>query len=175
MGARLRLLRAAWAGDCGPLSGGAARRAGVRPATRIRADLAGLQGGRSTGRCRAPLLNLLLLGAEALPRGGVVALAGTTRGGIVLTVEGKAAAWPPGLAEALADPGAVPLDNPRAVQPPVAVMLAQAAGASLSLRGRRRWPPTRRPRSCWQRVNPIFGSPRQPPPRTGARDGWTSC
>lgn len=135
MGARLRLLRAAWAGDCGPLSvPQLAELAGGLP-PRIRADLAGLHGGPFDGPLSRALLNLLLLGAEALPRGGVVALAGSDQGGIVLTAEGKAAAWPPGLAAALVDPGSVPLDNPREVQPPVTVMLAQAAGRHLSLQG----------------------------------------
>ena len=79
------------------------------------------------------MLNLLLLAVEALPRRGVVALSSQPDGDVVITVEGAAAAWPPGLAQALVDPATVALDNPRAVQAPVAVVLARAAGLRLSL------------------------------------------
>lgn len=133
MVARLRLLRAAWAGDCGPLTVAQIAELASGLPTRIRVDLAALHDGPFDGPMSRAVLNLLLLGTEALPRGGVLALATTARGDIVATVEGKGSAWPPGLAEALADPGAAPLDNPRAVQPPVAAMLAHAAGARLSL------------------------------------------
>ncbi len=131
MAARLRLLRAAWAGDCGPLSVPqlAELTAGLPP--RVRADLTGLRGpfDGPVARC---LLNLMLMAVEALPRGGVVSLA-TADAGILVSIQGKGAAWPPDLAMALIDPSSVPIDNPRAVQPPVAVMLAQAAGRPLSV------------------------------------------
>ncbi len=130
---RLRLLRAAWAGDCGPLSVAqlAALAAGLPP--RVSVELGALRGGPFDGPLARTLLNLLLLGAEALPRGGVVTLADGDGNDIVLTVAGKAAAWPAELAQALVEPGSVSLDSPRAIQLPVTVMLARAAGRQLAL------------------------------------------
>ena len=130
---RLRLLRAAWAGDCGPLgvTDLAALAAGLP--SRVRTELGGLRGAPFDGRLARALLNLVLLGAEALPRGGVVTLAGGAGEDILLTVAGKAAVWPAGLDQALVDPSGVSLDNPRAVQAPVTVMLARAAGRRLAM------------------------------------------
>ena len=132
LAARLRLLRAAWAGECGPLSRTeiVALAAGLPP--RVRVDLQGLRNSPFEGPLARTLLNLLLLGVEALPRGGVVTLAAGDDA-ITVSLAGKAASWPAGLADALADPYAVPLDNPRAVQPPLTVILAQAAGLTLSM------------------------------------------
>jgi histidine phosphotransferase ChpT len=133
LGARLKLLRAAWAGDCGPLTIGQLTELASGLPSRVRADLAALRDEPFDGPMSRALLNLLLLGAEALPRGGVVALSSNDLGGILVTVKGRAAAWPANLAQALLDPRAVPIDNPRAVQPTMAVMLAQAAGRRLSM------------------------------------------
>ncbi len=133
MGARLKLLRAAWAGDCGPLSVPQLIELAAGLPSRVQADLGALQEGLFDGPVSRALLNLLLLGAEALPRGGVVALSSNGTGGILVTVKGKGAGWPAGLAQALLDPLAVPIENPRAVQPPIAVMLVQAAGRRLSM------------------------------------------
>jgi histidine phosphotransferase ChpT len=133
MGARLKLLRAAWSGDCGPLNVGQLTELASGLPSRVRADLAALRDGPFDGPVSRALLNLLLLGAEALPRGGVVALSSSDSGGILVTVKGRAAAWPANLAQALLDPRAVSIESPRAVQPPVAVMLALAAGRRLSM------------------------------------------
>ena len=133
MGARLKLLRAAWAGDCGPLNVSQLSELASGLPSRVRADLSGLQDEPFDGPVSRALINLLLLGAEALPRGGIVALASNDSGGILLTVRGKSAAWPANLAQALLNPRAVSIESPRAVQPPMAVMLAQAAGRRLSM------------------------------------------
>lgn len=133
MGARLKLLRVAWAGDTSPLSIGQLTELASGLPSKIRVDLSGLRGGPFDGPVSRALINLLLLGAEALPRGGVVALSGNDAGGIRMTVTGKSAAWPANLSQALLDPRAVSIENPRAVQPPVAVMLARAAGRRLSM------------------------------------------
>ncbi len=132
---RLRLLRAAWAGDCGPLSVDQLAVLAAGLPSRVSTRLDGLRGGPFEARLSRALLNLLLLGTEALPRGGVLTLASDEGDGILLTVTGKAAAWPAGLAQALVEPAGVALDNPRAVQPPVTVLLAQAAGRRLTMAG----------------------------------------
>ena len=133
MGARLRLLRAAWAGDCGPLTVAQMQELATGLPPRIQTDLTGLQNGPFDGPTARTLLNMMILGMEALPRGGTVKLSSTEGGDFILSVEGKGSAWPAGLDQALIDPSAVSLDNPRAVQPPITAMLARAAGRRLSL------------------------------------------
>ena len=133
MAARLRLLRAAWTADGGPLSPEQLVKLAAGLPGRVRADLSGLEGGVFQEPVARVLLNLLILGAEALPRGGVVAMSGQPDGDVLTTVQGPAAAWPPGLPLALADLAAVPLDDPRTVQPPLVAMLARSAGLRLSL------------------------------------------
>ncbi|WP_158742545.1 histidine phosphotransferase family protein [Acidisphaera sp. L21] len=133
MGSRLRLLRTAWAGDCGPQSTAQLVELAAGLPSRVKADLSDLPATTFDGPVARALINLLLLGAEALPRGGVVALSGSGSGEILVTVSGKAAAWPAGLPQALIDPMSVSLDNPRAVQPPITVLLAQDAGRRLSI------------------------------------------
>lgn len=132
LAARLRLLRAAWGGDCGPMGPTELLQLAQGLPPRVRVDLQGLRGDAFDAPLSRILLNLLLLAVEALPRGGVISLAGDD-GSIAVSVEGKAAGWPAGLAQALAEPHGVALDNPRAVQPPVTAILAQAAGHRLSM------------------------------------------
>jgi histidine phosphotransferase ChpT len=129
---RLRLLRAAWAGECGPMDAAdlAKLAAGLPP--RVKVELGGLVGQFSTQAARV-LINLLLLGMEALPRGGTISLSGAPGQDVLLAVSGAHAAWPSGLASALADPMAARLDDPRQVQAPLVAQLAQAAGLRLSL------------------------------------------
>lgn len=132
MVARLKLLRAAWAGDCGPLNRGriADLAAGLPP--RVRVSLDGLQSEPFNGPVARVLLNLLLLGGDALPMGGTVMLAGDAQGGIVVTLEGQSVRWDAGLAAALLDPALLPPSEPRTVQMPLTIRLAQAAGMRLS-------------------------------------------
>ncbi len=131
MARRVRLLRAAWAGDCGPLdaAGLAELAAGLPP--RVTAELGGLHPGKHEGPAARVLVNLLLLAAEALPRGGAVSLSGQPGGDILVAVQGASAAWPAALWTALADPAGAAFE-PRDVQPPFVVMLARAAGLRLS-------------------------------------------
>jgi histidine phosphotransferase ChpT len=82
------------------------------------------------------LLNAVLLAGEALPRGGTVRLAGDPAAEVAVLPEGPGAAWPRGLATALAAGGLDPDDpapSARAVQAPFLVALAAASGARLSL------------------------------------------
>ncbi len=129
--ARLRLLRAAWAGDSGPLERSQIEElAGGLPA-RVRTDLAGLTDTVFDGQTARLLLNLVMLGAEALPAGGEVALSGGLPAGIVLAVSGPSVAWHAGLGPAMLDLAAAP-GEPRAVQIPLTLRLVQAAGLRLS-------------------------------------------
>ena len=129
---RIRLLRAAWGGDCGALSAPALAELAAGLPERVRVELDGL-----TGEFAAPvarvLVNMLLLGIEALPRGGAISLRGAPGEAVLLEVKGSPARWPAGLARALADPAGAVLDDPRGVQGPLAVGLARLAGLRLSL------------------------------------------
>jgi histidine phosphotransferase ChpT len=129
---RLQLLRAAWAGDCGPMN--RSRLAGLTAGLpgRVKAKLDELSPGPFDGPLARVLLNLLMLGAEALPSGGVVALSGEPATGIILTVEGRSVRWDAGLASALLDPPSAPATDPRMVQMPLTARLAHAAGLRLS-------------------------------------------
>ncbi len=131
MGARLRLLRAAWSGDCGPLNAAQLAELALGLPSRVRTELGGLRGDFPLPTSRV-LVNLLLLGGEALPRGGVVALSGQPGGDVMATVEGPIAAWPAAFAVCLVG-GKLAFDDPRLVQAPLVVLLARAAGLRLSL------------------------------------------
>lgn len=136
---RLILLRAAW-GEVGDALDGAglARLASGLPGRRVRADLSGIAGDVVFGPMASRLLlNVMLLGAECLPRGGTVRLAGDPAGGIVALIDGPQAAWPESLPGLIAAP-ATASDllreaSPRDIQAPMTIMMAAAAGQSLSL------------------------------------------
>jgi histidine phosphotransferase ChpT len=132
LAARLRLIRAAWVGDGTPLDlAELARLAQGLAERRVRLDLSAL----APATVFAPpvgrvILNLVLLGAEALPGGGTVWLemAGPD---LVIGIAGPRAQWPAGLAAALA--GEAAIDGPRGLQAPLTVLLARAAGLHVSL------------------------------------------
>ena len=129
---RLQLSRAAWAGDCGALdaAGLADLATGLPP--RIHLEAGGLTG-RFPPKIARILVNMLLLAVDALPRGGAISLSGAPESDVVLIASGPQAAWPAGLALTLANPHEAPLDEPRAVQAPLAALLALDAGLRLSL------------------------------------------
>jgi histidine phosphotransferase ChpT len=133
LGARLRLLRAAWGGDAEALDGPALERLAEGLPPRVRLDAAGLAPAPFPPGAAGLVLNLLLLGAEALPRGGVVSLSGGREAGVVLAVAGPRAAWPEELAGLLsgAETVASALGQPRRVQAPFMALLARARGARL--------------------------------------------
>ena len=158
--ARIRLLRAAWGGDCGALdveaigalvaSGLGRKRVTIDLSGLARSgDLSGLartgdlSGPARTGHGQPPLapatarllLNVLMLGTESLPGGGTLACAGELDGDILITITGPRAAWPAGLAACLADPGAAGpmLQDPRSLQVPLIALLASRPGPRLSL------------------------------------------
>lgn len=80
------------------------------------------------------LLNLLLLAAEGLPRGGDVVATGNPAE-FVLAISGPRAIWPGGLAACIANPQAAwaVLEDPRKVQMALTVLLAAAFGIRLSM------------------------------------------
>ncbi len=133
---RLRLLRAAWAGQPEPLDltrltalaqGLAARRVGL--------DVSGLP---TETVFPAPIgrlvLNLLLLAGESLPQGGVLRLDGGSSD-LVARLHGPRAAWPAGLIGMLADATGAgqSLGDPRTLQAPLTVLLARHHGLRLTV------------------------------------------
>lgn len=79
------------------------------------------------------LLGAMLLGAEALPRGGTVRLSSAPDGGFAVWTEGRDAAWPSALV-ALVNGGAMELalaEGPHRVLAPWAYLLAAADGRRL--------------------------------------------
>ncbi len=129
--ARLRLLRAAWAGteealsvaDITRLADGLPRRHAIRP------DLSALGATTLPPAEAVLLLNLLLLAAEALPAGGDIAVARDREQDWVLRVSGPRARWPAGFATGLSEG---PIEA-RGLAVPMTLRAAAAAGMSLSL------------------------------------------
>lgn len=106
---------------------------GAPMAHRVRFEMPAAAGQLSAGRVRL-MLSLALLGAEALPRGGVVRVAQDPHGWVSFLPEGRDAAWSPTLAELLAGgaPEAALADGPRRVLAPWALAQAEAEGLELS-------------------------------------------
>ena len=81
---------------------------------RVRPDLSRCAGEAIPAAATPAVLAAILLAAEALPRGGVVVVAGDPRREILLVPEGRNAAWPPA-ATALFAGGDPPELTPRSV------------------------------------------------------------
>jgi histidine phosphotransferase ChpT len=133
---RLKLYAAAWGGaaEDHPAEELASLLAAAPASPRVRFELAGLaRGGQLPGALVPLALNAALLGAEALPRGGTVALSGDAAGLIVLP-EGVSGAWPGAVVALVQDATAeLPLvEGPRRVLAPLVGRLAAAAGWELS-------------------------------------------
>lgn len=129
---RLQLLRAAWAGDCGPMDRTRLGELASGLPHRVQVDLSGLTEGTFNGALSRIMLNLLLLGADALPTGGTVGLSGEAGTGIIVTVTGRSVVWNADLAAALANPALLVSSEARTVQMPLTIKLARAAGFRLS-------------------------------------------
>lgn len=135
---RLHLYTAAWAGGATDLDPGGlvALLQGAPASPRVRFAADGLPAGQVLPAALVPIaLNAALLGAEALPRGGSVALSGDAERGLAIRPEGLAAAWPPALPGALAGeaPDALLGGGPRTVLVPLLLALAAEAGWRVSL------------------------------------------
>jgi histidine phosphotransferase ChpT len=139
LGQRLKLLRAAWGMDEEPLDIIQMQTFAdsLSSGRRLRLDLGGLEPEAIFPPPAARVvLNILLLAAESLPAGGIIALSGSPTGNILTTIAGARAAWPAGLATCLAD-GAVAwaavTTDPRKVQAPLTALLARKHGFRLSM------------------------------------------
>jgi histidine phosphotransferase ChpT len=135
---RLQLLRAAWGTASEPMDLPTlrSRKAGAVGGHRLRLDLDGLAEDTVFPAPMARLvLNVVLLAAEALPRGGVLALSGDAAGGMVALIDGPDAAWPVGFARCIADEAAAwaALGDPRHLQAPLTALIARSMGLRISL------------------------------------------
>lgn len=137
LAARLRLLRAAWAGEPEALRFSTLREFGAGLGERVALDLAAVPAGTvfpaALGRV---VLNSLLLAAQTLPRGGEIALAAAGPDLWMVLPRGSKAAWPAGFAAQLTDSDkawtAALSASPRSLQAPLLVLLAAEAGIRLS-------------------------------------------
>ena len=138
IGGRVRLLRAAWAGEAGALDQRqlAELLMPMQAWQRVEVDLSELDPIRQFSPAAARLLlNLVLLGAESLPAGGAVMLSGSATEDVLVEISGPRAGWPPGLASALADENAAwdALERPHAMQLSLTALLAHGSGFRLSI------------------------------------------
>ena len=131
---RLRFWRAAVGGPGGNLDSAALGQLaeGLTLGRRAVVDLSALPPGMLIEPTLAqPLLLAMLVGVEAMPRGGTLRVALSPGGGFAVLPDGPGASWPPGLADILArqQPALVP----RAVALPLLAATAAAARMRLSL------------------------------------------
>jgi hypothetical protein len=146
---RLELFRAAWGGGTAPLGRAALRdlAGGLPNAARLQLELGALAEAPAFGAASGQVLtSAMLLAAESLSGGGMVALAGNPAGTVVVTIAGPGAAWPIGLGAMLASAeaawqaiaGLVLPAGLRLLPGPVLALLARQAGvrAALLLAGR---------------------------------------
>lgn len=131
MARQIRLLRAAWGGNCGRLDNKDLLTLAAGLPARVKVDISELGEGPFSEPVSRMLVNLMLLGVDGLPRGGLIRLFGTRD--IILAVEGPGAGWPEALITAIAGPGNVSVTDPSTVMSPLAVLLASASGLRLSL------------------------------------------
>jgi histidine phosphotransferase ChpT len=135
---RLRLLRAAWGQDSEPVDVAQLKTFadGLFASRRLRLDLFGMdpEAEFAPGAGRL-LLNVLLLAAESLPGGGIVALSGSPESNVVVTISGPRAAWPPGFGACLTDDteGWAIAITARHLQAPLTALIAREHGIRLSM------------------------------------------
>jgi histidine phosphotransferase ChpT len=139
LGQRLKLFRAAWGQGAEELdlirlqefadSAFASRR--------LRLDLAGLElDAVFPPEAAQMVLNVLLLAAESMPGGGIVALAGSPADNLMVTISGPRAAWPAGLGAWLSDDAAAwtaVTQSARHLQGPLTALIARGHGFRLSM------------------------------------------
>jgi len=133
---RLRLLRAAWAGMARPLTlSDLTSLAEGAEGRHIHLDVSRLAPDTIFAPAMGRLvLNLLLLAADSLPRGGTLHLDGD-EDDLVVRLDGPQAAWPAGLTGMLVDEDAAwdALGEARGLQAPLTALLAHADGLVLSV------------------------------------------
>jgi histidine phosphotransferase ChpT len=133
---RLRLMRAAWGPDTDALTLPELTQLVTSPlaARRIVFDAGALP-----PACVFPapiarvVVNLILLAADGLPRGGAIVLLGEPAD-LIVRIDGQGAGWPAGLAGVIRDEAAAlaALSGVRSVQMPVTVLLALSRKLRLS-------------------------------------------
>lgn len=133
LAARLALLRAAWGQDPGPLDGAGLRALadGLPNRARLSLDMDGMGPEPVSGPVGQLLLNMVLLAAMSLPKGGGIAL-GRDGAAFSARIAGPNAAWPGGLQARLLAPDMVE-PAARAVVPVLLGLLARQSGARLGL------------------------------------------
>ncbi|MFT8245871.1 histidine phosphotransferase family protein [Roseomonas sp. BN140053] len=128
---RLHLWRVVAGAGGGPLGrqGIAELLDGALPGGRTQPDVSGLPPEDLPAETARAVLAAVMLGAEALPRGGVVHVAGTANG-LAVWPEGRNASWPHALTATLAGEA---VSGPREVLSPLLLRLAARAGLRMSL------------------------------------------
>ena len=82
------------------------------------------------------ILNVLLLAAESLPGGGIVALSGSPASSVLVTIAGPEGAWPRGFSACLMDKSAAwaAATGVRSLQAPLTALIArQHPGVTMSM------------------------------------------
>jgi histidine phosphotransferase ChpT len=135
---RLRLYTVAWGGPTTEYGAEAigALLLGAPASPRVRFEVEALSPAGPVPPSHVPLvLNAALLGAEALPRGGVVHLAGSAESGFTVLPQGRNVAWPADLVQLLAggDLAAALEAGPRRLVGPLLLTLAAELGWEMSL------------------------------------------
>ena len=132
LSARLRLLRAAWSADPEPAELPRLV-AGLPGAERLTVDLSAMAPGLAEAPGRLAV-NLLLLAAQALPRGGSIRMQGGD-GAISIEIAGPRAAWPDTLGKCLSDESALQAAcaSTREVGLAVTCLLARQLGMTITL------------------------------------------
>jgi histidine phosphotransferase ChpT len=131
---RLRFWRTALGGSAGELDAASLGQLaeGLTLGRRATVDLDGLAPGcLLPGPLAQPVLLAMLVGVEALPRGGALRVAGDPAEALSVWPDGPGAAWPPGLAAVIT--GQPPVPTPRAVALPLLAATAAAAPVRLEL------------------------------------------
>ncbi len=139
LGQRLRLMRAAWAGEGCAMDGAdlSTLAGGLPQGRRIQARLDGLSLTRPfTAEASRLVLNLLMLAAESLGGEGILTLSEAPGGSLVLAIAGPRAAWPQGLLGQFADiaqaQAAATTCGPQHLLGPMSALVAHAAGLRVS-------------------------------------------
>jgi len=140
---RLVLFRTAWSGQPAPLTHAALRdlAGGLPNAARLQVEFGDLARGVFASATGPVIASALLLAADSLPGGGVLALAGKPDGAVVLTIAGPLAAWPVGLGAMLADraaarqaiAGLAGATGLRSLSGPMTALVADQAGVRAAL------------------------------------------
>jgi histidine phosphotransferase ChpT len=141
---RLRLLRIAWGTAPEPLRRAALRdmAGGLPNAPRLRLELDALADDPPfASEAARVVMGAMLLAAESLPGGGMLALAGNPGSVVVLTIAGPRASWPVGLGAMLANvtearraaAALIASAGLRALPAPLTALLAHQSGVRASL------------------------------------------